>query len=237
MENNKKFLTIIVILSVLLVGSLGYITYDKLSNKKDNTNEVKNDNKDNNTKELTVSNVYNYHGIMESTCPQPEEDIKEGKKIYNSVDITLPKIDSDKPNAKKLNEKILDDYKDIIEISKQQKGKPYIDIYYKYDIKNDYLYILIYKEIGSYCSSGGDKVANYFYDIKNDKILTYEEALTALGYTEEDLFKATSGGSDMTEDEKRKSSTFESCSTNSCGCGLKLNNGKFEIYNELFCTN
>ena len=48
MENNKRFLTIIVILSVLLVGSLGYITYDKLSDKKDNTNEVKNDTKKDN---------------------------------------------------------------------------------------------------------------------------------------------------------------------------------------------
>ena len=51
MENNKNFLTIIVILSVLLVGSLGYITYDKLSDKQDNTNEVKNDNKDDKTKD------------------------------------------------------------------------------------------------------------------------------------------------------------------------------------------
>ena len=48
MENNKKFLTIIVILSVLLVGSLGYITYDKLSDKKDDTKEVKNDTKKDN---------------------------------------------------------------------------------------------------------------------------------------------------------------------------------------------
>ena len=76
MENNKKFLTIIVILSVLLVGSLGYITYDKLSDKKDDTKEVKNDtkkdnndnkeNKDDKTKDDTLS-ITLHGGVADGT--------------------------------------------------------------------------------------------------------------------------------------------------------------------------
>ena len=80
MENNKRFLTIIVILSVLLVGSLGYITYDKLSNKKDNTNEVKNDtkkdnndNKENKTKDDTTKGDNKDSQIKNDKDNQPKD--------------------------------------------------------------------------------------------------------------------------------------------------------------------
>ena len=233
MENNKKFLTIIVILSVLLVGSLGYITYDKLSNKKDNTNEVKNDNKDNNTKELTVSNAYNYHDYKEAENPC-------GTMTSGSIDIILPKINSDKPNAKKLNEKILKDFDEYIEISKKEKTNTFVNIYYNYLIKDNYLYINVRGGGHTLCASGSVIRYNYYYDIKNDKILKSKEALTALGYTEKDIFNLNKNGNSYTQEEIKKWSTFEDCDLNNeggCGCGVEItNNNEFELYNNLQCS-
>ena len=88
MENNKKFLTIIVILSVLLVGSLGYITYDKLLMNSEDKLKIAQENKIDifiddclkNCKEVAEGKIKTY---MFASIGNIMVDSKDIEKIYS----------------------------------------------------------------------------------------------------------------------------------------------------------
>lgn len=121
-----------------------------------------------------------------------------GNDGSNKIKIIIPKIVGGGNNAEKLNKNMLDDVisKIILPIedcdtSENPKGceNGYvadINVKYKSLIKNDVVNILVIVQLNPWNASGdGTFEYNYFYDIKNDKIITATESLDRNGYTDE----------------------------------------------------
>ena len=235
MENNKRFLTIIVILSVLLVGSLGYITYDMLSNKKDNTNEVKNDtkkyNNDNkNNTQIKLETAYTNKSTIK--LDNVREEIKKLKlsqgKDSITIDIEVPRITGNTKVIKELNKKIL---QDALKSNYDTYGTNTtcdIKTYYNYFIKNDVIFIDVVNDLERYAFISEDGGAqsdyayryNYFYDIKNDKELTLLEAMKKIGLSEEEFYKEVRNSKTVTVTGLSNEELLKMLDTHGCGNGL-----------------
>lgn len=192
MENGKRVNVILIILLVVLLCvacGFGYMWYktknvscpkcEDASASKDDSGEVVN-------KKIEVVDAAN--------------TISEyfGTDSGNKIKIVIPKIVGGGDNAEKLNKNMLDDVisKIILPIedcdtSENPKGceNGYvadINVKYKSLIKNDIVNILIIVQLNPWNASGdGTFEYNYFYDIKNDKIITATESLDKNGYTDE----------------------------------------------------
>lgn len=121
----------------------------------------------------------------------------------NKIKIVIPKIIGGGDNSEKLNKKILDDIISIImrpidgecntdenHIGCESGDIADINVKYKSLVKNDIVSILVIVELYPWVASGdGIFEYNYFYDVKNDKIITATEALEKDGYTDERYLK------------------------------------------------
>lgn len=123
-----------------------------------------------------------------------------GTDSRNKIKIVIPKIIGGGDNSEKLNKKILDNVISSImrPIEAYTPGKERlengdvanINVKYKSLVKNDIVSILIIIELDPWNASGGGIFQyNYFYDVKNDKIITATEALEKDGYTDERYLK------------------------------------------------
>lgn len=150
------------------------------------------------------------------------------------VDVKLPMINIDSTNANKLNKMIQNDFNDVIlEAKKDETSMAVINAYYNYVIKNDVVYFFVDGENFMGCSSSSSRDKNYFYDIKNDKILSMEDAFKKAGYTLNDLKDAAM----KSGYEKYEKLTFEECENISCGeCGFQIIEEKLVPYFEPGCA-
>ena len=159
--------TIILILSLLVIGLGSYVIFDKVINKNDSSNENTSSSKTENS--VSVVDAVNY---------------KEG---YLSV--RLPKITGNTESINQINNKILNEVlpKTNTYSAAQEEVKGSINenskIEYQYDIANNVLILQIYSSnISMPATNGGNFNTNYFYDILNDKELTLKEAADKIGY-------------------------------------------------------
>ena len=183
--------------------------------------------------------IFNYHiNIHKSKKKESsnskyiEENIKINKKgkyigycslgITNYLDINIkfPKIVIQKEGAQKLNQIMTNDYEnilsfaseDIIDENDHKKSTTLIiNTWYNTLLENDIIYIFINSEYIFPMLSAHNHPTNYYYDIKNDKILTFDEVLKYTNYTIKDFTKVN-----------RKIKDISDCH-NKCGFKIKKN--------------
>lgn len=188
-KSNTMIGVLIGILSIISLVSVGYIIYDKFIKEEEfiengGNNQTNEGNENNNV----VADVKVVDGINYIDS------------YYKQIKVTIPEINSNATNAKKLNkqmsEEILKDtYRCAATIETYGEyddfgSKDYI-IDYEYIIKNNIIVIYATNTYGDLRMGSGDGVYryNYFYDIEKDRILSWGEALPLIGYTKDDLTK------------------------------------------------
>lgn len=233
MKNNKilvTFLIIFVVISFLLGSYIIYKEYfkdnkcdDPKSEIKENTNYV--------VDLVNVKKELKYVG----SC-----SIEGGK---GNIDVKLPKINIDTANAKKLNDLIKENYKKAYEASvNDETNMAYIDASYEYVVRNNIIFLYVESTLNKGCGTGSTTHKNYYFDIKNDKILTTEEGFKKAGYSLDDLrteaykswnYQYTCENGEVKTVEESISPwdiTFDMCDKNVCGCGLKIVNENLLMY-------
>lgn len=233
MKNNKilvTFLIIFVVISFLLGSYIIYKEYfkdnkcdDPKSEIKENTNYV--------VDLVNVKKELKYVG----SC-----SIEGGK---GNIDVKLPKINIDTANAKKLNDLIKENYKKAYEASvNDETNMAYIDASYEYVVRNNIIFLYVESTLNKGCGTGSTTHKNYYFDIKNDKILTTEEGFKKAGYSLDDLrreaekswnYQYTCENKEVKTVEESISPwdiTFDMCDKNVCGCGLKIVNENLLMY-------
>ena len=118
----------------------------------------------------------------------------------------------------------------------------YIDSSYKYVVRNNIIFLYVESTLNIGCGTGSTTHKNYYFDIKNDKILTTEEAFKLAGYSLDDLrteaykswnYQYTCENGEVETVNESISPwdiTFDMCDKNACGCGLKIINENLLIY-------
>lgn len=216
---NKEKIKPIIIISLILLCGLGlflflYSQIDVVYNKPIN-------NSSNSDYENLISSYEIKTDKTTYTCLF-DEDYLDYKSYLN---IELPVINSEKENAKKLNDSIKKDFETFYTNTTGERAiNRMVDIKYNYLIKNDYLYITV-KGHGLYgCSfEGPSKIKFYYYDIKSDKILNSKKAFEAAKYTLND--KKTYDNKDVTYDlcDKKNNEGL-------CGCGIEVKDNELKVY-------
>ncbi len=180
--NNKGGATtaIIIILTILLVASLGYIGYDKFI--------AKDEPKDNQTTPTEVTKENKVSVVDAVDCV---DEYWQGK----AVKIVLPKIVNGGTNAEELNKTILSDtlskaYRNLVRNINDEANSQTLNTSYSYIEKDGVIMISILVHFNPWPASGsGHFYYYYFYDTKADKILDVIEGLNAFGYSNDDLLK------------------------------------------------
>lgn len=175
MENGKRVNVILIILLVVLIcvvcgfGYMWHKTKDVSCPKCESTNEA---------------NINNEVSVIDATSISPQYF---GLSSTDKIKITLPKIIGGKVNAETLNKEILDEVmnKSVVILGYSKNENTDLNVSYKSLIKNDIAYILIIVKTNSLNNTLTSFYYNYFYDIKNDKIITATESLDKNGYTDE----------------------------------------------------
>lgn len=183
-RKNTGLIILIVILSLLVIILGGVIIYDKVLTTNLN---IEPENKVDNNEETNV----NYNISV-------EDSVNYIDSYYKKFSVKLPKIIGETDKINEINTKILNDilprtYDYPICYTENpdycvDKGT---SVDYKYIIKDDILIIYIYASVpegGHAVPASGDGLIhkNYFYDIKNDSLLTLSEAAEKLNITDLD---------------------------------------------------
>ncbi len=190
--------TIIIILSIAVIALGGYLVYDKVmvEDSKCIEKEIPDNKDDNNNSETIVRDKDEYVGLALSRYAMIEwylSDKIDGDPDYIVRNIELPKILFDTENAKKLNEKIYNDYIDDINNLSVKTENPYdFSITYNYSIKDSILSLMVEKSAGS--SRGSSRITRkvYYYDMKNDKELSQQEIAKMFNITLDKVKKDSS---------------------------------------------
>ena len=233
MKNNKilvTFLIIFVVISFLLGSYIIYKEYFKDNKCDDPKSEIK----------KNTNYVVDLVNVKKELKYVGSCSIEGGK---GNIDVKLPKINIDTANAKKLNDLIKENYKKAYEASvNDETNMAYIDASYEYVVRNNIIYIFVKGTINKGCGTGSETTKNYYFDIKNDKILTTEEAFKLAGYSLDDLrreaekswnYQYTCENGEVKTVEESISPwdiTFDMCDKNVCGCGLKIVNENLLMY-------
>lgn len=157
MDKGKKGLFIFICLLLgVIVFLLIYIFNNKLNVGESMT-----------YKNIVEDALYEYNPKAALSNCGDEED-------YVYKDIRLPKINIDTDTVKNLNKKMLEHNK---EINATKGGYDLIvDYAAKYIPYKNLLVINISEKQIAHCSSGGPvEYSTYVYDVKNDKVLTYDQ--------------------------------------------------------------
>lgn len=183
---------LIIVLSVLVLGLGGYLVFDKVISNNNVKEEVKGEEK---TQNLSlVSDLVNGKIIQNYVYTGEGEfgGLEENEIPY--VQAAIPYINMDTKNVKDINDQIQIDYKNAIDIiknnvkeQKSNKGPYYTNINYNYTVRNEILFVFVDSETGSYRAGGGVSATAYYYDMKNDKILNTQEVLTILNITSDSI--------------------------------------------------
>lgn len=249
MENKKSVNAVLLILLVIALcaaGVFGYMWYKEKNINCPKCEETKindsSDDKNNDkveTKKVSVADAVNtisqYFGTYNG----------------NKIKIVIPKIIGGGDNSEKLNKKILDNVVSKIilpieECDTDQNPKGCengsvadINVKYKSLIKNDTVSILVEVELYPWNASGDGKFEyNYFYDIKNDKILTATDALEKNGYTNDKYLKEITKcyDEDYTEVKCTINHIKEEINTENNCTYVDISNNNLSIHFEDFCV-
>ena len=210
MKDKKNIL--IIILSILLVITVGYIVYSELNSKNiDNCSKTENNNIENNNSNKNNENNQNqtsgqseynivgeaYNGIKFIKNTNNDINPKNGDPLELVEKVILPKILKDTDTTKSINKKILDDNKwaiSTVEKGLQNEDNPYtlfdVTTNYDYTLNNDILYILVTTKNWYYHSESFNNYYSYYYDMKNDKELTTNEVASILNIKLKDIKNA-----------------------------------------------
>lgn len=210
MKDKKNI--VIIILSILLVATVGYIVYSELNMKNnpnnnnpesnntqnDNTNK-NNENSQNQTTKYSEYNIVGeaYNGINVIKNPNDDINIAMGDPDEMVEKVILPKILKDTETTRSINKKILDDNKwaiSAVENGLQNEDDQNIlfDVTtnYDYTVHNNILYILVTTKNWYYHSHAFNTYYSYYYDIKNDKELSTSEVANKLNIKLKDIDSA-----------------------------------------------
>lgn len=223
---------LIIVLIVIILGLGVYIFYDKVINKTETSTTESDEinNNDNNTNYTNlVTDAYNKEvswNLPESVSPNNNDT------ITNSV--ILPKLNINNENATKLNQKILDNYKDIIKIidnnsyTNEMEGRTANKISYEYMINDNIVYMIIYEGNFVYYGSGSETYKGYYYDLKNNVELSAEDICKKYNITVEDINKKID--SENSQHEKASSDYINNIDNLNKIIALKPNQNKIDIY-------
>ena len=178
-SRNKSWIAI-VILSVLLCATVGFIIYDQVFS-------ANNDNQE----EESPSSV-SVVDVVDIKSKQYLTYICDN--INRLANIRIPMITSNKTGAITLNEKMgnesLDrvfEYIEAISPDDPENEWASFTLDYKSMKKNDIIAIYVTGDVDDYAQIGSSVPFpiqyNYFYDIKNDREIPIEEAIPLLGYS------------------------------------------------------
>ena len=196
----KSLVIVIVILILVIVGLCAFIAYDKnllgikgeSKTEKNNVEKTKEEKKNNNDDIKSNETAYvidTYNKRVSWPFPEsfsPNESEKTIDIVYQAV---LPKITINTDTTKKLNSKIMDDYKaitDTIDSGTYSSDKASVTachVDYDYSVNDNIIFILITSACGNYRGSGRTTHVGYYYDIKNDKELSVQDIFDKYGIT------------------------------------------------------
>ncbi len=179
MEKGKSVNVILIILLLVLLCVAGVFIYMWYKNKNVSCPKCESTNEANINSEVSV---------IDATSISPQYF---GLSSTDKIKITLPKIIGGKVNAETLNKEILDEVmnKSVVILGYSTNENTDLNVSYKSLIKNDIVYILIIVKTNSLNNTLTSFYYNYFYDIKNDKIITATESLDKNGYNDEKYLK------------------------------------------------
>lgn len=179
MEKGKNVNLILIILLLVLLCVAGVFIYMWYKNKNVSCPKCESTNEANINSEVSV---------IDATSISPQYF---GLSSTDKIKITLPKIIGGKVNAETLNKEILDEVmnKSVVILGYSTNENTDLNVSYKSLIKNDIVYILIIVKTNSLNNTLTSFYYNYFYDIKNDKIITATESLDKNGYNDEKYLK------------------------------------------------
>lgn len=179
MEKGKSVNLILIILLLVLLCVAGVFIYMWYKNKNVSCPKCESTNEANINSEVSV---------IDATSISPQYF---GLSSTDKIKITLPKIIGGKVNAETLNKEILDEVmnKSVVILGYSTNENTDLNVSYKSLIKNDIVYILIIVKTNSLNNTLTSFYYNYFYDIKNDKIITATESLDKNGYNDEKYLK------------------------------------------------
>lgn len=179
MEKGKSVNVILIILLLVLLCVAGVFIYMWYKNKNVSCPKCESTNEANINSEVSV---------IDATSISPQYF---GLSSTDKIKITLPKIIGGKVNAETLNKEILDEVmnKSAVILGYSTNENTDLNVSYKSLIKNDIVYILIIIKTNSLNNTLTSFYYNYFYDIKNDKIITATESLDKNGYNDEKYLK------------------------------------------------
>lgn len=104
------------------------------------------------------------------------------KKDYSSFKI--PKLTAKTGNAKKFNDKIYNTFSDSITAVKKRKTNGLVyDVTYDFTVRGRYVAIITRGLVGEEDSCAGVNCRGFYYDLKEDRELTFDEYLSGNGVT------------------------------------------------------
>lgn len=188
-EKNNTVIILLLIISLCVAGVFAYKWYSSTTGcpKCDNENDVKVNTGVNVVDAINTTPKYFAHSTS------------------NNIKIVIPKIVGNGKNIEVLNKTILDEIISYMIVPLgSEDDVANIDVSYKSIIKNDIVNILVTTKMDPWNASGnGISYYNYFYDIKNDKVLTATESLEKNGYTDSkylsEFTKCNDGNDEITK--------------------------------------
>lgn len=223
-EKNNMVIIILLIILLCVVGVFAYKWYSNTTvcPKCDNENDVKVNTEVNVVDAINTTPKYFAHSAS------------------NNIKIVIPKIVGNGKNIEVLNKTILDEIISYMIVPLgSEDDVANIDVSYKSTIKNDIVNILVTTKMDPWNASGnGISYYNYFYDIKNDKVLTATESLEKNGYTDSkylsEFTKCNDGNDEITncsiDHIKKVINENHNCTY------IDIDNNDLKVYFDDFCN-
>ncbi len=104
--------------------------------------------------------------------------------------VVIPKINSQSSGAIELNEKMYSRCENYYKIVQNGTQDIIVDVSYEYRYANDVVGICLKTNYGYIASGWTDAMCFYYYDVKNDCEITYQEYLEKLGLSDADVWNA-----------------------------------------------
>ncbi len=145
-------------------------------------------------KDTEIANLKDQNQQVQQNQKNDVEVVEAVNYTYEKLKVKLPKIQNGGTNAEKLNKKILNEIVPVTYSRAQynddviEYGKDGFTVKYDKVIKNNIIaiYVSIIENSGSEYQGTGDGIVrfNYFYDIKNDKELNFDDGVKKMGIEE-----------------------------------------------------
>jgi len=130
----------------------------------------------------------------------PAKDV-DAKDFENQKHvIAVPKISKESANAEAFNKKIYDESAKIYEtLQKDKEKKDIYNVGYEYKEYKDIVGIMVMNNVSSQDGGAKFEYKTYYYDLKKDKQLDYQEYLKALGIKESKIKAAAEATKEFAE--------------------------------------